>query len=246
MVVIAVLGLIVSGCSIPLKSVVPTSEKGNPKPELGAPKIERGVFVDYGYSSPPWYPPTEETDTYRWAPKIRWAAAHPLLDVTVYTENAPSSGAFDAVLPAFDQWDKNTSAGLYGTVNENSEDDPPGAVLWDGNTMSWMEIDSAGGIIGVCYYWYWANTKEMIEFDIIFDKDENWLATNDPETMPTPTQFDVWNIATHELGHALVLGDLRSPKDGALTMHAYTWTEDDVKRTLGSGDILGVRAIYGE
>ncbi len=237
MVVIAVLGLIVSGCSIPLKSVVPTSEKGNQKPELGTPEIGRGVFVDYGYSSPPWYPPEEETDRYKWGPKLYWASKDLPITSTVYTLGAPD-GAFNAVLPAFDQWDKNTSAGLYGTVNENSEDDPPGVVLWDGNTMSWMEIDGSGGIIGVCYYWYWANTKEMIEFDIVFDKNENWLATDDENIMPTSAQFDVWNIATHELGHTLVLGDLRSPKDGALTMHAYTWLGDTVKRALGSGDIL--------
>ena len=47
MVVIAILGLIVSGCSIPLKSVVPTSKKGNPKPELGAPTLEKITFIHY-------------------------------------------------------------------------------------------------------------------------------------------------------------------------------------------------------
>jgi hypothetical protein len=244
-VIIVILGLIVSGCIAPLESVTPTSEKGNPKPELTSPIIQRGVFVDHGYSSRPWYPPSEETKSYRWAPRIYWVADDLPIDITVYTKNAPF-GAFDAVLPAFDQWDENTLADLYDTTSENSENDPPGAVLWDGNTMSWMEIDNAGGIIGVCYYWYWTNTKEMIEFDIIFDKDENWLATDNPENMPTLTQFDVWNIAIHELGHALVLGDLRSPKDGALTMHAYTWKGDDFKRTLGSGDILGIQKIYGK
>jgi len=53
-------------------------------------------------------------------------------------------------------------------------------------------------------------------------------------------------VMTHELGHTLVLDDLRSPKDGALTMHAYTWLGDDFKRDLGTGDILGIEEIYGE
>ena len=35
-------------------------------------------------------------------------------------------------------------------------------------------------------------------------------------------------------------------KDGALTMHAYTWLGDTIKRDLGLGDILGIQAIYGE
>ena len=51
---------------------------------------------------------------------------------------------------------------------------------------------------------------------------------------------------TRELGHTLVLDDLRSPKDGALTMHAYTWKGDIAKRDLGIGDILGIQEIYGE
>ena len=82
---------------------------------------------------------------------------------------------------------------------------------------------------------FYVNTKELIEFDIIFDSEENWL-----------TGFDIQNVATHELGHTLVLDDLRSPRDGALTMHAYTWPGDTIKRDLGSGDIRGIQAIYGE
>jgi len=220
--------------------------------------IERGVFVDHGYSSPPyssppWYPPAEETDSYQWAPRCYWD--DPSIDVTVYTKDAPVD-AFDAVTPAFAEWDGNTSTTIYGTVSEDTSATPPGAVLDEENTMSWDVIDGPRGIIAVCYYWYWVNTKELIEFDIVFDKDEIWLATDDSEVLPKVSdpedpypatgQFDVWNIATHELGHTLVLGDLRSPKDGALTMHAYTWTGDAVKRTLGSGDILGIQAIYGE
>jgi hypothetical protein len=238
--VIAILGLIVSGCSIPLKSVVPTSEKGNPKPELGAPVIERGVFVDHGYSSPPWYPPEEETDRYQWGPKLHWASTGLPIDCMVYTFGT-SDGAFDAVMQSFAEWDEYTSATIYGTVEEDDDEKkiPPGAVFDKENTISWGEIDGSGGIIAITYYWYWVNTKELVEFDIIFDIADLW-GTGSGDF------FDIQNVATHEIGHTLVLGDLRSPKDGALTMHAYTWLGDTVKRTLGSGDILGVQAIYGE
>jgi len=199
--------------------------------------IERGVFVDHGYSSPPWYPPAEETDSYQWAPRCYWD--DPSIDVTGYTKDAPVD-AFDAVTPAFAEWDGNTSTTIYGTVSEDTSATPPGAVLDEENTMSWDVIDGPRGIIAVCYYWYWVNTKELIEFDIVFDKDETW------STIGAPGAFDVQNIATHELGHTLVLGDLRSPKDGALTMHAYAWLGDTTKSDLGSGDILGIKAIYGD
>jgi hypothetical protein len=238
MVIIVILGLIVSGCSIPLKSVIPTSEKGNPKPELGTPKIERGVFVDHGYSSPPWYPPTEETDSYRWAPGIYWAEGNLLVDIKVYTKAEPISGTFGAIEAGFTAYDNETVTSLYGVTKDKSS--RPGVVLDGKNTVQWAAIDGPGGIIGVTYYWYYTATKQMLEFDIVLNSTETWSLTGAPDA------FDVQNIATHEAGHTLVLQDLPSPKDGALTMHAYTWLGDTTKRTLGVGDVLGVQAIYGE
>jgi hypothetical protein len=245
MMVIAILGLIVSGCSIPLKSVVPTSEKGNPKPELGAPVIERGVFVDHGYSSPPWYPPEEETDRYKWGPKYFWV--DPSVEVLVNpTLSGFSSEELDAVVGEVEKglatWSEVPNQLYSATVTRNDTVGPGLDIENPVNTVSWGEIDGLGGIIAITYFWYYVNTKELIDTDIIFDADELWSISAE---VPSD-KFDVWNIATHEAGHTLVLGDLRSPKDGALTMHAYTWLGDTVKRTLGSGDILGVRAIYGE
>ena len=112
----------------------------------------------------------------------------------------------------------------------------------DVNSVSWETIDGPGGIIAVTYFWYNVRTKELVDCDIVFDADESWSIST-----PVPSgKFDVQNIATHEAGHTLVLDDLRSPKDGALTMHAYTWQGDIGKRDLGSGDELGIQAIYGE
>lgn len=210
-----------------------------PAPATAPPEIARGVFVDYGFSSPPWYPPEEETDSYRWAPKYYWAV--PVIDILV---NATASGfaeddAVAEVAKGFAAWN-GVGTDYSATV---SRDDTVGPSLDepdDLNTVSWGEIDGPGDIIAVCYYWYYVNTKELIDCDIIFDLAEPWSIS---EEVPDDA-FDVWNIAAHEAGHTLVLADLKSPKDGALTMHAYTWWGDDVKRDLGSGDILGIQAIY--
>lgn len=59
---------------------------------------------------------------------------------------------------------------------------------------------------------------------MVLDSDETWSLTGEGDA------FDVQNVVTHEAGHTLVLQDLRSPKDGALTMHAYTWLGDTTKR----------------
>lgn len=214
------------------------------KPATTPPEIERGVFVDYGHSSPPWYPPEEETDSYRWAPKYRWA--DPSIEVDVNpTASGFSTEKLDAVVDevgnGFAAWD--TASGPFGATVSRDDGASPSLDEPDySNTASWGGIDGPGGIIAITYYWYYTATKELIDADIVFDAAEPWSIS---ATVPSD-KFDVWNIATHEAGHTLVLQDLRSPKDGALTMHAYTWLGDAVKRTLGSGDILGVRAIYGD
>ena len=228
------------------------------KDAKGPPEIEVVTFVNTPYwNSPRWYPDEcEDTDTYRLVRGgIRWASDALPVNRVVYTSGAPT-GAFAAVTPAFGEWDVQTSIGIYGTISENDTDPPPGLAVDGSNTVCWGHIDGAGGTIAMTQFVFWSNTKELIEFDIIFDHDEVWLATNNPLTLPASSepgnpypatgQFDVWNVATHELGHTLVLDDLRSPRDGALTMHAYTWPGDSTKRGLGSGDIGGIQAIYGE
>lgn len=201
------------------------------------PDIGMVTFVNIPYwSSPPWYPPGDETDTYRLVTGgVHWASGDLPVDCVVYTSGAPS-GAFAAITPAFAEWESWTSTNIYGSISENDQDPPP----MDGsNTVFWGPIDGPGGAIAVTQFMFWVNTKELIKFDIILDSEEPW------STDGTAGTFDVQNVATHEIGHTLVLDDLRSPRDGALTMHAYTWPGDVTKRDLGLGDILGIQAIYG-
>lgn len=209
-------------------------------PAKPAPEIEKGVFIDYGYDSPPWYPPEEETDSYRWAPKYHWV--NPSISVLV---NPTASGFtnLDAVViqveNGFEAWNEVETA-YYADVSRDDEVGPSLDAPDYTNTVSWGEIDGEGGAIAACYFWYYKNTKELIDCDIIFDTADPWSISEDvPED-----KFDVWNTAAHEAGHTLVLQDLRSPRDGALTMHAYTWKGDDMKRDLGLGDRLGIQAIY--
>ena len=178
------------------------------KPEAAGapPEIARGVFVDYGFSSPPWYPDEcEDTDSYRWAPKFYWADPS-IVEVEV---NATASGfAEDDVVAevrkGFAAWN-DVGTDYSATVSRDDEVSPSLDDPDEVNTVSWGTMDGAGGIIAVCYFWYWPNTKELIDCDIIFDLAEPWSIS---EEVPDGA-FDVWNITAHEAGHTLVLGDLR-------------------------------------
>jgi hypothetical protein len=57
--------------------------------------------------------------------------------------------------------------------------------------------------------------------------------------------MDFLNIATHELGHGFGLGDLYQSKWSTQTMYGYADYGETMKRTLESGDIAGIQAIYG-
>lgn len=240
-VLVSLLVILVVSPGIPAGDKSAERGQGTGKGAKAPPEIEVVTFVNTPYwTSPPWYPPEEETDTYRLVRGgIRWAGEDPEVDCVVYTLGAPA-GAFAAVTPAFEEWDGYTSATIYGTVEEDYETSPPGLITDESNTVCWGTIDGPGGTIAVTRFVFWVNTKELIEFDIMFDSEELWSTTGAKDA------FDVQNVMTHELGHTLVLDDLRSPRDGALTMHAYTWPEDVTKRDLGSGDIRGIQAIYGE
>jgi len=58
-------------------------------------------------------------------------------------------------------------------------------------------------------------------------------------------KMDVQNIMTHELGHFCGIADLYNDADYWLTMYGDGDFGQTDKRTLGLGDILGLRAFYG-
>jgi len=108
-VAIAILGIIVSGCSIPLKFIVPTSEKGNPKPELGTPTIEKITFIHYakssGHSKPVW----DETqdDFKKIAGGVKWPSTVSYEINTDGSDLAPSS-VISTLEASLEIWDLET------------------------------------------------------------------------------------------------------------------------------------------
>ncbi len=236
-VLVSLLVILVVSPGIPAGNKSAERGQGTGKGPKAPPEIGMVTFVNVPYwNSPPWYPPGDETDTYRLVMGgVQWASDDLPVDCVVYTLGAPTGAFAAAVTPAFDVWESWTSTNIYDTISENSTDLPP----MDANTVSWGIIDGPGGAIAVTQFMFWVNTKELIKFDIILDSEESWSTDGTVDT------FDVQNVMTHELGHTLVLDDLRSPRDGALTMHAYTWPEDVTKIDLGLGDKLGIQAIYG-
>ncbi|MDY7108574.1 MAG: matrixin family metalloprotease, partial [Planctomycetota bacterium] len=89
---------------------------------------------------------------------------------------------------------------------------------------------------------HWVQGSNMVESDIVFN-DANYTWWNGSGYCSY--MMDIWNIATHELGHTLCLADLYSGGDSQKTMYGYASHCETKKRTLHQDDINGIVAIYG-
>ncbi len=80
--------------------------------------------------------------------------------------------------------------------------------------------------------------RELVEWDMIFDDvDFDW-------GIGETGKMDFESIATHELGHAVGLGDLYNTECSEETMYGYASYGETKKRTLEAGDIRGVQELY--
>lgn len=142
-----------------------------------------------------------------------------------------------------EEWDRYTSAELF--------DDNFGidfSADWDDVTPYGRNEFSFGaypqsGVIAVTNIWVSGRGKNklIVDFDVLFNTASTWQWG---DATVNPALMDLQNIATHEIGHGLGLADLYNTCT-AETMYGYSSEGDVGKRTLNSGDIVGIRSLYG-
>ena len=101
-----------------------------------------------------------------------------------------------------------------------------------------------GRVAQACWYgtqtaqgWY-----ETSDSDIKFSSGVAWYIGN--TTLSCVDKFSIESVMSHEAGHAFGMGHVSESTSAHLTMSERTTTCDTSARTLGSGDILGMRALY--
>ncbi|MFH1801492.1 MAG: matrixin family metalloprotease [archaeon] len=138
-------------------------------------------------------------------------------------------------------WDGATNFDLLGdeVVDELAGfGDINNPIMDEKNSYSYGDYP-LDGVIAVCRTW-WNADREIIEYDIMFDTDFTWGDATESDSV-----MDLQNIATHEIGHAFGLSDLYTKKCVDQTMYGYSDYGETNKQTLGTGDINGIRALYG-
>jgi|SRR3989344_6060390 len=78
----------------------------------------------------------------------------------------------------------------------------------------------------------------------VTDSDTNFNLYYSWSTSGDGCCYDVQNVATHELGHWLVLNDLYGGGDTEKTMYYSASVGETKKRTLDTDDINGINYIY--
>lgn len=147
-----------------------------------------------------------------------------------FVKSAISAGA--------EEWDNWTGAELFNDAYSIDYSAAYGVQNYQ-NALSFGDYPTAG-VIAVTTIWYNPATKAIVEFDVMFDTDWVWgNATGDV------TKMDLQNIATHELGHGVGLGDVYETACSEVTMYGHSDYGETQKRTLETPDITGLQALYG-
>ncbi|HLN46560.1 MAG TPA: hypothetical protein VK209_12715 [Candidatus Sulfotelmatobacter sp.] len=185
-------------------------------------------------------PGTDSYNAYAYS-DIHWPSGTANIAYSVNLKGAPT-GAITEISEAFETWDAQIGDKLFkDTVGTTSR---AGNKFDSYNVVSWARLGR--GIIAQTTVWYNRNTKEIVEFGMVFSTAYKWGVDTDGEdtTYTLTNAFDVRNIATHEAGHTLMLDDLYMTDASKLTMYGYGDFGETYAISLGAGDITGIKAIY--
>lgn len=108
--------------------------------------------------------------------------------------------------------------------------------------VSWRFMDGQYGRLGFTSYSYRLDTKAMISASVTFDSGDRYFVSSIDRCSGFGSIFDLQNIATHEVGHAMNLGHV---SDRLQSMYPTSYAGETLKRSLGNGDKLGIKILYG-
>lgn len=200
------------------------------------PPLEKRVFIHYrGNFAKPARPSKAGPSCYGFlARETKWKE----LPIDYYVQDSRMS---NAVSLAASEWDDHTNADLFGS--SYVDDDITWSETYNGKNELLFGDYPQDGVIAITYAWgYFSgppSTRELLEFDILFDIDFEWGDAED-----NPSLMDLQNIATHEIGHGLGLGDVYQTSCSEVTMYGYSSEGETSKRTLEAPDIQGLLTLY--
>ena len=206
----------------------------NKKPDTDSLEIGKVSFVHYAKPTNKAKPPVDgDVDKYKLFPRgLKWTETVDY-SVNYWGSGLDGNGVMEALEASLEVWDDETNFELFATPLETSMGN---AVIFDGaNLVFWDDLND--GVIAMNTFWYYKESGEIVESDVVFNTDYAWSLSGEE------TKMDLQNIATHEFGHN-GLADLYNPRTSELTMYGYSSEGETKKQTLGTGDISGIQELY--
>lgn len=177
------------------------------------------------------------------SPKIAWRK-FPIL-YHVDASSAPVTdkmGVESAIDKAF-----NTYNAVYRQIKNNA------TIVMFKRTMDpvlakvkvrWQYLDGALKNLGRCYYSWWTSypVGELKSASVNFDTADKWFISNVERCGYSGLYFDIQNIASHEIGHAVGLA--HNFGDPYSTMYPTSKAGETLRRSLGTADIKALTVLY--
>jgi len=107
--------------------------------------------------------------------------------------------------------------------------------------FTWKFIDGPFKQLGYTTFSYRTDTKALTSATVTLDSGDKYFVSPTERCGGSGSLFDVQNIATHEIGHAINLGHV---SDKLQSMYPSSFAGETLKRTLGNGDIRGISNLY--
>lgn len=199
--------------------------------------LERVDFIHYAKPENPAKPPAGSASCYKLL-GVKWKSfpvnyvvnpANPFGLTEEFVVNTVSTSA--------ETWDMPTATELFNDAVSVDYTAQYGVQNYVNAVVFGNHPDS--NVIGVTSVWYKRVGKEIVEFDVLLNTDFVW-----GDALLDPALMDLQNIATHELGHAVGMGDIYTSSCTAVTMYGYSDYGETIKRTLEQPDVAGLQSMY--
>lgn len=151
---------------------------------------------------------------------------------TTFVANAISTSA--------ETWDSATSKELFNNAYTIDNSATLDVLSPDFKNEYVFGAYSDANVIAVTNIWYMRYSRQIVDYDVLFNTYYAW-----GDATINPLLMDLQNIATHETGHGLGLGDIYTNTCSAVTMYGYSANGETSKRTLEQSDIKGLQKMYG-
>ncbi len=219
----------------------------------GEPEVKRVIFIDKfkpvhagpGSSTDPADCDTTSSNYNTIGGGITWQHFPVTYNINAKNVNGVNeANAKAAVKSAFDTWDDQEHGGdsdgkFFKETKKRGQADIK---------VGWSFIDGPGGTLAYAITSYYPLSKEIVSVDIVFDSGDSWNTFSSLlcGSQGNGFEFDIEDVAAHEIGHGLGFAHVNAAADTKNTEYTFIiFVGETHKRSLAEGEQLGMQILYG-